>query len=171
MGPEFDNLNGGGNFHRRKAPGERLFVHMRVIKDPGCQDILVQIEDFPFVGIVLPTGVIMADRDSQVIDMWGGLDDRDIDDIGFSRQKRAGDQHHRNCQQWGESHAVGPFFDGLVESKKNCRAAVAAAVMECGTPLRNLSNHNNFSTNSKGCGSGPENPGDYAENRCDPEPR
>ena len=52
----------------------------------------------------------MTDRDSKVIDMWGGLDDRDVDDIGFSCQEWAGDQHHRDCQQWGEPHAVGTFF-------------------------------------------------------------
>jgi hypothetical protein len=59
---------------------------------------------------MIPASVIMEDRDSKSVDILGGFDDRDLDYVGFSRQEWAGDQNQRDCQRWGESHAIGTFF-------------------------------------------------------------
>ena len=62
-GPDFDPGNSLGNDHSRQRSGERLLVHMRMMKHPRPQVLAVEGFHLPPVGIVLPPliGVLQGD--------------------------------------------------------------------------------------------------------------
>jgi hypothetical protein len=56
-----------GNFDTGEAPCKGLLVDMGVVQDSCLKNVAVVVKDLPPVGIMVPTGVRMCHRHSELI--------------------------------------------------------------------------------------------------------
>ena len=58
-----DGRNRGGNSNTRKAPRERPLDFVRMQKDSRSEDLAAGRDHVPAIGVMIPTGIGMADGD------------------------------------------------------------------------------------------------------------
>ena len=79
-----------GNDHTGQAAGEGLFVDMRMQQFAGAKDLPILQHDPPSVGVVVPAGVAVAQRDRQAALRVGGVDHLGRDSRAFTSSTTAG---------------------------------------------------------------------------------
>lgn len=62
MGAHKDLARAIGNHQAAERPGERLLVHMRMHKLAVSQTVARRIQHLPPIGIMIPPGILVADR-------------------------------------------------------------------------------------------------------------
>ena len=79
-----DLFNTSRDHNIREASGKGLFIHMRVMKNPGLKNSTVFPCNIPFIGIVFPSGILMKNGYTKHIGIFIKFLCIHFDDICFS---------------------------------------------------------------------------------------
>jgi len=85
MGSYRNLSNSFSDHNAAEASGKRLLVHMGVVQNSCRYDIALSIDNFPFVGVVLPSGISVRDFNGEVVDSVSPISYLDVVDVGLSR--------------------------------------------------------------------------------------
>ena len=84
MGTYNDRLNASRDYNIRKTSGKGLFIHMRMMKNPGPQNCTILPCNIPFIGIVFPSVIFMKNGYTKGIGIFIKFLCINLDDICFS---------------------------------------------------------------------------------------